>query len=170
MRSRVIPGSLVTIDRRVPVKRLKSVDLPTLGRPKITSDGSICVILLKRQADNREPQQRCGLPLYRIPADFAYPDALTSVTNPGNKPRRSNLHRPKKKRPDRVGALRSIVLAAVAKDDLQKIIFATSCALRGSPGPRPGAPLKSPMVSVTKPVLPLTDPAPEARLIRLPML
>src|SRR5439155_13090307 len=39
MRSRVIPGSLVTMARRVPVKRLKSVDLPTLGRPTMTSDG-----------------------------------------------------------------------------------------------------------------------------------
>jgi len=36
MRSRVIPGSFVTIERRVPVKRLKSVDLPTLGRPTMT--------------------------------------------------------------------------------------------------------------------------------------
>src|SRR5882762_1870289 len=35
-----MPGSFVTIDRRVPVSRLKSVDLPTLGRPTITSDGS----------------------------------------------------------------------------------------------------------------------------------
>src|SRR5580704_11690608 len=40
MRSRVMPGSLVTMERRVPVKRLKSVDLPTLGRPTITRDGS----------------------------------------------------------------------------------------------------------------------------------
>src|SRR6266849_2879945 len=40
MRSRVMPGSLVTMERRVPVKRLKSVDLPTLGRPKMTRDGS----------------------------------------------------------------------------------------------------------------------------------
>src|SRR5260370_30079867 len=39
MRSRVMPGSLVTMERRVPVKRLNSVDLPTLGRPTITSDG-----------------------------------------------------------------------------------------------------------------------------------
>src|SRR4029077_8521895 len=39
MRSRVMPGSLVTMARRVPVKRLKSVDLPTLGRPTMTSDG-----------------------------------------------------------------------------------------------------------------------------------
>src|SRR6476646_3353370 len=44
MRSRVIPGSLVTIERRVPVRRLNSVDLPTLGRPTITSDGSFSVI------------------------------------------------------------------------------------------------------------------------------
>src|SRR6266852_8862113 len=39
MRSRVMPGSLVTMERRVPVNRLKSVDLPTLGRPTMTSDG-----------------------------------------------------------------------------------------------------------------------------------
>src|SRR5207248_3108838 len=31
MRSRVMPGSLVTMERRVPVKRLNSVDLPTAG-------------------------------------------------------------------------------------------------------------------------------------------
>src|SRR6267143_693784 len=46
MRSRVIPGSLVTMERRVPVKRLKSVDLPTLGRPTITRDGSCAVMNL----------------------------------------------------------------------------------------------------------------------------
>src|SRR5215469_6228430 len=44
MRSRVIPGSFVTIERRVPVTRLKSVDLPTLGRPTMTMDGSWSVI------------------------------------------------------------------------------------------------------------------------------
>ena len=41
--------------------------------------------------------------------------------------------------------------------------------LKGSPGPMPGAPLKSPMVSLTTPLLP-TDPAPVARLMRLMML
>src|SRR5690348_5013735 len=46
MRSRVIPGSLVTMERRVPVKRLNSVDLPTLGRPTITKDGSRVVMNL----------------------------------------------------------------------------------------------------------------------------
>src|SRR5580698_10453712 len=75
-----MPGSFVTIERRVPVSRLKSVDLPTLGRPRITNDGSICVILLKRRADNREPQQRCDLPLYRIPAVFAHSAALDRVS------------------------------------------------------------------------------------------
>ena len=39
-----MPGSLVTIDRRVPVRRLNSVDLPTLGRPTITIEGSLEVI------------------------------------------------------------------------------------------------------------------------------
>ncbi len=39
MRSRVMPGSLVTMERRVPVRRLKRVDLPTLGRPTMTIEG-----------------------------------------------------------------------------------------------------------------------------------
>src|ERR1700737_757454 len=44
MRSRVMPGSLVTMERRVPVRRLNSVDLPTLGRPTMTSDGRFWVM------------------------------------------------------------------------------------------------------------------------------
>src|ERR1700732_2836731 len=44
MRSRVMPGSLVTMDRRVPVRRLKSVDLPTFGRPTITRDAGVLVM------------------------------------------------------------------------------------------------------------------------------
>jgi hypothetical protein len=47
MRSRVMPGSLVTMERRVPVRRLKSVDLPTLGRPTMTMDGRFGVIWLR---------------------------------------------------------------------------------------------------------------------------
>jgi hypothetical protein len=39
-----MPGSFVTIERRVPVSRLNNVDLPTLGRPTITSDGSFSAI------------------------------------------------------------------------------------------------------------------------------
>ena len=38
--------------------------------------------------------------------------------------------------------------------------------LNGSPGPSPGAPLKSPIVSLTTPFEP-TEPDPLARLIRL---
>src|ERR1700674_2684620 len=53
MRSRVIPGSLVTIERRVPVSRLKIVDFPTFGRPTITTDGSVSVI-----GRHNEPQVR----------------------------------------------------------------------------------------------------------------
>src|SRR5271156_7083036 len=44
MRSRVMPGSLVTIERRVPVRRLKSVDFPTFGRPTITIDGNFSFV------------------------------------------------------------------------------------------------------------------------------
>src|ERR1700739_3733475 len=46
MRSRVMPGSLVTMERRVPVRRLKRVDLPTLGRPTMTRDGSLCAMFV----------------------------------------------------------------------------------------------------------------------------
>src|SRR5262249_40130312 len=38
-RSRVMPGSSPTIDLRLPIKRLKRVLLPTLGRPTIASTG-----------------------------------------------------------------------------------------------------------------------------------
>src|SRR4030088_690378 len=40
MRSRVIPGSSPTIDRRDPVSRLNSVLLPTFGRPQTAISGS----------------------------------------------------------------------------------------------------------------------------------
>src|SRR6266852_3943593 len=40
MRSRVIPGSSVTMERRVPVRRLNNVDLPTFGRPAMTINGN----------------------------------------------------------------------------------------------------------------------------------
>src|SRR5579864_6819084 len=56
MRSRVIPGSSVTIDRRVPVSRLKIVDLPTLGRPTITTEGSFSAIIFCRE-DTTNPKR-----------------------------------------------------------------------------------------------------------------
>src|SRR5207237_160943 len=40
MRSRVMPGSSPTIERRAPTMRLKSVDLPTFGRPTIVTSGN----------------------------------------------------------------------------------------------------------------------------------
>src|SRR5437868_13656394 len=40
MRSRVMPGSSPTIERREPTRRLNKVDLPTFGRPTIASVGS----------------------------------------------------------------------------------------------------------------------------------
>src|SRR6202451_3726164 len=50
MRSRVMPGSLVTMERRVAVRRLNSVDLPTLGRPTITIDGILGVMRCRTDA------------------------------------------------------------------------------------------------------------------------
>src|SRR5205823_15040 len=41
MRSRVMPGSSPTMERREPTIRLKSVDLPTLGRPTIARVGCL---------------------------------------------------------------------------------------------------------------------------------
>src|SRR5689334_15118237 len=41
MRSRVIPGSSPTIERRWPTMALNSVDLPTFGRPTMTTEGSL---------------------------------------------------------------------------------------------------------------------------------
>src|SRR6266700_2441357 len=72
MRSRVIPGSLVTIERRVPVSRLNNVDLPTLGRPTITSDGSFSFIridrLLRRLSET--PQLFWNTPVYQMGPEF----------------------------------------------------------------------------------------------------
>ena len=36
-----MPGSLPTIDRRLPVMRLNSADFPTLGRPTMTTVGGV---------------------------------------------------------------------------------------------------------------------------------
>src|SRR5208282_1541448 len=62
MRSRVMPGSFVTIDRRVPVRRLNSVDLPTLGRPTMTMDGSFVFIFVFLRVSIRRGE----------PADFGF--------------------------------------------------------------------------------------------------
>src|SRR5260370_37652845 len=43
-------GALVTMERRVAVKRLQSVDLPTLGRPTLTRVGRRAVMNLMRGA------------------------------------------------------------------------------------------------------------------------
>ena len=53
MRSRVIPGSSPTIDRRLPVSRLNSVDLPTLGRPTMATSGSLAAPALTGTTDLR---------------------------------------------------------------------------------------------------------------------
>src|SRR5579862_5313889 len=53
MRSRVIPGSSPTIDRRLPVIRLNSVLLPTLGRPTIATSGNDAAPALTGTTDLR---------------------------------------------------------------------------------------------------------------------
>src|ERR1700691_1711993 len=53
MRSRVIPGSSPTIDRRLAVNRLNSVLLPTLGRPTIATSGSFAAPVFTGTTDLR---------------------------------------------------------------------------------------------------------------------
>src|ERR1700719_2854618 len=64
MRSRVIPGSLVTIERREAVSRLKIVDLPTLGRPTITTEGSFSVIFSGHWGHNEPKREARKLLVY----------------------------------------------------------------------------------------------------------
>src|ERR1700723_1551064 len=64
MRSRVIPGSSVTIERREAVIRLKIVDLPTLGRPTITTEGSFSVIVLVTRGYNEPEREARKLLVY----------------------------------------------------------------------------------------------------------
>src|SRR5208337_3384108 len=53
MRSRVIPGSSPTIERRLFVSRLNKVDLPTFGRPTMATSGSDSVPDLAGSPDLR---------------------------------------------------------------------------------------------------------------------
>src|SRR5215472_10079354 len=55
MRSRVMPGSSPTIERRVPRMALNRVDLPTLGRPTMTMEGSATI-------DSLIAHSLCALP------------------------------------------------------------------------------------------------------------
>jgi len=80
MRSRVMPGSLVTIERRVPVRRLKSEDLPTLGRPTITKDGVGAVIFkCDRPDEPGETPQAVNVP---------WEDGAGIVMKPGKEARK----------------------------------------------------------------------------------
>src|SRR5579859_8177089 len=70
MRSRVIPGSSPTIDRRLFVNRLNSVDLPTLGRPTMATSGSASApgragITDLRYVGKAFSKQKTALPVYR---------------------------------------------------------------------------------------------------------
>src|ERR1700733_3578006 len=59
MRSRVMPGSSLTKERGFPRIALKSVDLPTLGRPTMTTVGSNCaVVAAKPQASHKPGVQK----------------------------------------------------------------------------------------------------------------
>src|ERR1700721_3742318 len=53
MRSRVIPGSSPTIDRRLPVSRLNSVDFPTFGRPTMAMTGASVETVRRASAGTR---------------------------------------------------------------------------------------------------------------------
>src|SRR5215470_3095718 len=70
MRSRVMPGSSPTMARREPARRLKSVDLPTLGRPTMAMVGtrgeavSVAVAGLDKVSVNGFPDGRGRLSLH----------------------------------------------------------------------------------------------------------
>src|ERR1700727_174275 len=70
MRSRVIPGSSPTIERRLFVNRLNNVDLPTLGRPTMATSGSASApgragITDLRYVGKAFSKQKTALPVYR---------------------------------------------------------------------------------------------------------
>src|SRR5262245_13844521 len=67
MRSRVTPGVSRTIAFRLPIRRLKRVDLPTFGRPTIATTGSRTGAVASRrrrrpaeQAVDESPRARVG--------------------------------------------------------------------------------------------------------------
>src|SRR5579863_4103438 len=68
MRSRVMPGSSPTMERRLPVRRLKSVDLPTLGRPTIAIRGKAAAPGLVGITDLRKVGKNCSWLLARSSA------------------------------------------------------------------------------------------------------
>src|ERR1039458_1219365 len=59
MRSRVIPGSSPTIERRLPVIRLNRVLLPTFGRPTIATNGSFAAPNFTGTTDLRYVGKTC---------------------------------------------------------------------------------------------------------------
>ena len=65
-RSRVTPGWSSTSASRFPTSRLNSVDLPTLGRPMMTTWGSFCAGMMRRQVALCAGVGKGGLPASRI--------------------------------------------------------------------------------------------------------
>src|SRR5215207_5902120 len=72
MRSRVMPGSSPTMERRSPTSRLKSVDFPTFGRPTIATSGSaaplaslLCSLDISVLKFNVRPYAPQGTPLFK---------------------------------------------------------------------------------------------------------
>src|SRR5215212_2381094 len=72
MRSRVMPGSSPTMERRSPTSRLKSVDFPTFGRPTIATSGNVpplasllCSLDISVLKFNVRPYAPQGTPLFK---------------------------------------------------------------------------------------------------------
>src|SRR6201996_2110746 len=70
MRSRVMPGSSPTIERRDSVSRLKSVDLPTLGRPTMAKVGAGCPVADGLAASTRYVRWGLCLDFFNVLADL----------------------------------------------------------------------------------------------------
>src|SRR5665213_2503393 len=72
MRSRVMPGSSPTMDRREPVRRLNSVLLPTFGRPQTAISGSFSDSALSVTVDNcaaiASASRQSSSPIFSRPA------------------------------------------------------------------------------------------------------
>ena len=90
MRSRVTPGMSWTIEMRRPARRLKSADLPTLGRPTMATVRGMGGRLRANGRRAKEICARCAQPFdsllrFAVAASVELADAVHDVTEPGDR-------------------------------------------------------------------------------------
>ena len=115
MRSRVIPGWSYTMARFVPVRRLNSADLPTLGRPTMATRGSLSSGILPH---SRRLLRRRFAFVRRSPSS----DASLSTEDPGMYPS-STSSSSYRSNSDRSRRPRRSSFATAARRDLSSGIF-----------------------------------------------